>query len=55
MNNRDILKDCKGNCAQCGSCCKHYAIIIEDKDIRRWEKEDRKDILKKCDLSIHDG
>jgi Fe-S-cluster containining protein len=55
MNGHDTLKRFRGSCAQCGSCCKCFAIIIEEKDIQRWEKEDRKDILKKCNLDIHDG
>lgn len=51
---REALKDIKGSCVQCGACCRSYDIILEYKDIRRWEKEGRKDILKKCNLYIDD-
>jgi len=33
-------------CQRCGWCCKNKAINILYSDIKRWEKEDRKDILK---------
>ena len=35
-----------GGCARCGTCCRVSAsAFIDDEDLRRWQREERHDIL----------
>jgi Fe-S-cluster containining protein len=38
-------------CQQCGKCCEEMAICISYSDFKRWEAENRKDILKEISFA----
>lgn len=47
----------KFKCKQCGECCKKYIGTLKatSKDIERWKKEGREDILKYVDIYEFNG
>jgi Fe-S-cluster containining protein len=39
------MDDIQEVCKTCGNCCKNTVPLASEKDIRRWKRENRKDIL----------